>query len=382
MQFPAPTDMDLAIGYTGKIVSCEDALLVPWGEDRDDQICHVTDPKTGRRIYRHINLCDLPQDEYAARSLNGPRERLRGTYILAGYLSAHLGHCLVGTISTLWPLSQLEGQIDGILSFRITANPRHVEDRNEAAVANILRGLGIHLPIFTVRQPTQVDRLILAEKGIGSYKFARGSSYYHRFMRQRLSLPDEEIGRRARTKLYITRSELQAQRRGIVGEAAINRTFAAAGYEVVAPEKLPLSEQIAKYQTADAIVGLDGSPFHLIPSVCPTDAKIAIIRRRYSKTLNGVDFGGQFEAATGIVPTDIDCMIGEWRPVQTAKAGVNISVLDIEKVYQRLVSEGFLYATSELHFPSSEEIQSHLDEASIRSGADYEFVDFRIGDLA
>ena len=109
MQFPEPADMDLAIGYSGKIVSCKDALLVPWGDDRDQQICHVTDPKTGRLIFRHINLCDLPTNEYAVSSLNGPRERLRGTYILAGYLSAHLGHCLVGTIASLWPLSQLEG---------------------------------------------------------------------------------------------------------------------------------------------------------------------------------------------------------------------------------------------------------------------------------
>ncbi|MCT8330828.1 glycosyltransferase family 61 protein [Acidimangrovimonas sediminis] len=376
--------MDLAIGYKGQIVSCEDALLVPWGDDRDQQICHVTDPKTGRLIFRHINLCDLPQNEYAARSLNGPRERLRGTYILAGYLSAHLGHCLVGTISSLWPLSQLEGQIDGIVSFRITASPRQVEDRNEAAVAEILRSLGIHLPIFTVRQPTQVDRLILAEKGIGSYKLARGSSYYHRFMRQRLSLSDEELGKKARTKLYITRSQLQVQRRGIVGEAAIDRTFAAAGYEVVAPEKLPLSEQIAKYQTADAIVGLDGTPFHLIPSVCPTDAKIAIIRRRFAKSqnLDGVDFAGQFEAATGTAPTDIDCINGEWRPVETAKASPHIAVLDFEKVYQGLVAGGFLDTTSELHFPSSEEIQSQLDEAAIRIGAGYEFVDFRFSDVA
>jgi hypothetical protein len=381
MQFPAPTEMDLAIGYKGRIATCEDALLVPWGTDRE-HVCHVTDPGTGRLIYRHNNLCDLPQDAYAALSLDGPRQRLRGTYIIAGYLSPHLGHCLTGTISSLWPLSQLDGQIDGILSFSITTQPRHVEDRNEAAVAAILRGLGIHLPILTVRQPTQVDRLILAEKGIGSYKSSRGSSYYHRFMRQRLALPEEELGKRPRTKLYITRSELQAQRRGIVGEAAINRTFAEAGYEVIAPEKLPLSEQIAKYQTARVIVGLDGTPFHLIPSVCPSDAKIAIIRRRFSKRLDGVDFVGQFQAATGITPTDIDCIIGEWRPIEPAKSNAQLAVLDIEKVYQDLVSDGFLDATSNLHVPSSEEIQSHLDAAAVRVGAGYEFVDFRFGNVA
>lgn len=52
MHFPAPTDMDVAIGYKAQIVSCSDALLVPWGEGRD-QVCHVTDTDT-------VKLVDLP----------------------------------------------------------------------------------------------------------------------------------------------------------------------------------------------------------------------------------------------------------------------------------------------------------------------------------
>lgn len=379
MQFSAPTDKDLAIGYKGKVISCNDALLVPWGDSRD-QVCHVTDPDTGKLIYRHRDLCDLPLDGYATSSLDRPRERLSGAYILAGYISSHLGHFLVGTMSSLWPLSELEGQLDGILAFRMTARPRDVEDRDEANVSTMLKQLGIDLPFFTIRQPTQVDRLILGEKGIGSYKWARGSSHYHRFMRQRLSLSKGELGKRARTKFYITRSRLQAPRRGIVGEAAIDRTFADAGYEVIAPEKLPLSEQIAKYQTADVIVGLDGTPFHLIPSVSPTDAKIAVIRRRCEQSRHNVDFSGQIEAATGTAPTEINHMIGEWRPGENAKTRPNIAVLDLEKVYQDLVAGGFLDSTCELHFPTPEEIETQLDEASTQIGSGYEFVDFRLGD--
>ena len=378
MQFPAPTDMDLAIGYQGKIVSCSDALLVPWGESRD-QLCHVTDPNTGKLIYRHNDLCSLPLDEYATSSLNRSRERLRGTYIIAGYISAHLGHFLVGTVASLWPLSQLDGEIDGILSFRITARPRIIENRDEAAVSTMLKALGIDLPIITIREPTQVDKLILAEKGIGSYSRASGSSYYHRFMRQRNALSDEEVGKRARTRLYITRSKLQAIRRGIVGELAIERTFADAGYEVLSPETIPLSAQIAKYQTAAAIVGLDGTPFHLIPSVCPTDANVAIIGRRL-KSGPSVDFLGQFEAATGSPPTEINRMIGEFRPSEIAGSKPSIAVLDLEKVYQDLVAGGFLDASSKFHFPDREEIESVIDEATRRIGAPYELVDLRLGD--
>lgn len=377
MQIPAPTDMDLSMGYKGKIVCCDDALLVPWGESRD-QICHVTDPASGKLLFRHTDFCNLPLDDYAASSLNGPRERLHGTYILAGYISAHLGHFLVGSISPLWPLSLLDEKIDGILAFSIVARPRSIEDRVEADVSAMLKALGIDLPIVTVRQPTQVDKLIMAEKGIGSYSNARGSSYYHRFMRERNALTDEDVGKSARSKLYITRSKLQAIRRGIVGETALERTFADAGYEVLSPEKIPLSAQIAKYQTAAAIVGLDGTPFHLIPSVCPTDAKIAIIARR-QKSGPSVDFSGQFEAAIGTPSTEIVRIVGEWRPSENAMKKPPLAVLDLEMVYQDLVAGGFLDATSKLHFPDNDEIESTLDEASDHVGGHYQFWDFRLG---
>jgi hypothetical protein len=375
MQVPAPTEMDLASGYTGQATVCDNALLVPFGET-GDEICHVTDPSTGRMVYRHRDPCDLPLDDYGISVVDAPAQKLGGTYILGGYLSAHLGHFLTGTLAPLWALDHHDGPVDGVLCFIIGALDTERAERAKATATGYLKQLGIDLPILTVTEPTRVDHVILAEHGIGSYSRARGSSYYHSFMRKRNALTSEQLSRETRQKLYITRSKLKPARRGIVGEAAIEKTFAAAGYEIYAPEKYSLADQIAKYQTADTIVALDGTPFHLIPSVCPADARIAIVSRRGSVDEPSVDFAGQIEAAIGHEPFQINRIIGEWRLIHEARNKHPLAVLDLEKTYQDFVDGGFLDASTEKVFPTEQEIKAHLLEASVKVGAPYGYYDF------
>lgn len=376
MQVPAPTEMDLAHGYTGQATLCDNALLVPFGETRD-QVCHVTDPSTGRMVHRHRDPCDLPLDDYGARVAEAPAKHMAGTYILGGYLSAHLGHFLTGTLAPLWALDHHDGPVDAVLCFRIVANTPEKNRKDEAAASSFLKQLGIDLPIVTVTEPTRVDHLILAEHGIGSYRRARGSSYYHRFLRNRNALSTSDLAQQDRPKIYITRSQLSPTRRGIVGEEALEKTFAAAGYEVYSPEKFPLSEQIALYQKAKAIVALDGTPFHLIPSVCPADAQIAIVSRRGNEDDPSVDFAGQIEAAIGAAPLQINRIVGEWRQNSDAPNKLPLAVLDFEETYRDFVAGGFLDRDAQKSYPSDDEIDAQLLAASAKVGVAFSFHDFR-----
>ncbi|SLN30283.1 hypothetical protein ROA7450_01317 [Roseovarius albus] len=377
MVVPALTKLDIAKGYKGNLISCDNALLVPWGENRQEEICHVTDTGNNKMIYQHRDICDRPLSEYAAKSLNLPAKKLSGTYILSGYISSHLGHFLTGTLGPLWAMDHVKDHIDAILCFRIVANTPDKTKRDEENMCSYLEQLGIDLPVHTVTGPTCVDHLILSEPGIASYKNAQGSSYYHRFLRERNALHGHALRQKSRTKIYVTRSKLSVKRRGIVGESALEKTFAAAGYEIYSPEKFSLSEQIEKYQTASVIVGLDGTPFHLIPSVCPKNIKVAIISRRNHDGGPVVNFSGQFEAAIGTPSSIIHHIKGEWRPRDVANPNLNFSVLDFGEMYQDLVDGGFLEPSCQKFFPTTEEVEGHIHEIESNVGTPYELVEFQ-----
>lgn len=72
-----------------------------------------------------------------------------------------------------------------------------------------------------------------------------------------LSLPD--LGE----KLYLTRSRLPEGARRVWAEADLERELTAAGWRVIAPELLPIGQQLAHLAAARTIAGSLGSAFHL-----------------------------------------------------------------------------------------------------------------------
>jgi capsular polysaccharide biosynthesis protein len=69
-------------------------------------------------------------------------------------------------------------------------------------------------------------------------------------------------------QIYLTRRHLNVEnernpRRIVNNEADLESLFAESGFTIVAPEKLPLHEQIAIVGGADQIAGLKGSALHM-----------------------------------------------------------------------------------------------------------------------
>lgn len=70
----------------------------------------------------------------------------------------------------------------------------------------------------------------------------------------------EEPGPTAR--LYLTRANLDPALRMISGERAIEAIFTANGYEILAPESVPVLEQVRAFRRAEEISGFIGTAFH------------------------------------------------------------------------------------------------------------------------
>jgi capsular polysaccharide biosynthesis protein len=226
-----------------------------------------------------------------------PAERhLAGTYLFGGILSGHFGHMLVEGTGRLWALHG-RTEVAGVLFF---ARPFDKARQCGKMFAQMAALLGLP-PVTVLEAPVTVDRLILAEQGLGSGGLLNGRPEARAFLRDRLALvPAEGAGR----KFYITRSGQPARRGMIVGEASLEALFAEQGYEVIRPEDHKLARQVAMFRAASHVVGTEGSPFHLLAMAGQAGCKVAVIQRRRSPTF--AQICEQLETFIGGTVTRID----------------------------------------------------------------------------
>jgi capsular polysaccharide biosynthesis protein len=190
--------------------------------------------------------------------------RLPGTWLYGGHWMGHFGHFFTETLTTLWPR---DVTVDGCV-FHAFSNPR--EPKREWQL-ELLRLAGFDLPVRIVREePLRVERLLLPSRTVvldgGIHPAATtvwdrmaanatartGRGHADRVFFSRAAFHTQELGR-ARP---VRRSSEQ-------WDVSVDEAFAAAGFEVVHPEKLPLAEQISLAAGADVIAGNSGSALHL-----------------------------------------------------------------------------------------------------------------------
>jgi hypothetical protein len=240
------------------------------------------------------------------------RERLAGRWLYGGILYAHFGHVLTETLARLWALDHVGG-IDGILFFPL--DPAGDERLAREALAL----LGIALPVRTVTGAVEVEELVIAPQGMGTVDLMGGSPEFRDFVRTRLA------GRREPglpRRLYISRSRNRAERGSILGEARLEANLAAEGYAIFHPQEHDLAAQAAHYASAEAIVGPDGSPWHLVAYAAGAETRAAVIKRRPGRewamlALHLRQFGlGEVIAVEGR---------GGWAPGGVRRAGLSAS---------------------------------------------------------
>jgi hypothetical protein len=265
-------DPDLPLESRCRLVA--DALVVPPDGPERPQTCGAFEA-SGRFVTE--SLC---YSESALRPATIQPDhriavgRVSGTWLYGGVLSGHFGHMLCEATARLWALD-LPVDVSGILYF---ARP-HGRERQ---VARRFKPFADMLGLPTVRvleHAVSVERLLVPEQGFGAGELLCGRPEVRAFLRGRFgNVPTDGVGRH----IYITRSGQPVRRGVVLDELGIESLFRSAGYEVIAPETLPLEKQVAIFRGASAVVSTEGSALHLLSFVAAEDCRIAIIRRRPS----------------------------------------------------------------------------------------------------
>lgn len=196
-----------------------------------------------------------------------PRARLlEGTWLYGGHWIQHFGHFFTESVTTLWP--DLASSVEGVVFHSYMSRFRGISPWQTE-----LMGLTSYagLPVEIIEDdPLRVERLIVPTRSVVVNGWAEpeavgvwaamsaaaggGAALDPSGPRVFMSRTAFNAGKRAAGKVVRTSVER---------DLALDTAFAAAGFRVVAPETLPLVEQVRLAADASVLAGSAGTALHL-----------------------------------------------------------------------------------------------------------------------
>jgi capsular polysaccharide biosynthesis protein len=198
---------------------------------------------------------------------------LEGDWVFAGHWHGHFGHFLTETLTNLWPVQALSA--DGIVGMRIgvrapvsfgSAGIRPLEPKPWMQELLALAGLGGREILISHLKAVRVERLLVPERPVLIKHWVRPEAVE---LWRRISDTVGELG--ASRRVFLSRSRFNATvghggrppRTDPEWDALMDRSFAAAGFDLVYPEELSISEQIAIVRGVEVLAASKGSALHL-----------------------------------------------------------------------------------------------------------------------
>lgn len=201
---------------------------------------------------------------------------LQGEWLYGGHWIPHFGHFIVETVTTLWPARQ---QPVGLVFHKYLRERVVREDWMQRLLE--LAGYG-DLPVQVVgsRKNLRVERLVVPSRTVVANGWGHPQA---REVWERMAAPFR--GRGGPRRVFLSRTAFhEAARRTAPGrvrstperDRALDLAFAAAGFDVVAPETLSVDEQLALVADAEHVAGASGSALHLT-AFAPRGARVTEI---------------------------------------------------------------------------------------------------------
>lgn len=284
-----------------------------------------------------------------------PLSRLAGRHLWAGVYFGHFGHFLVETLSRLWAAKQA-----GVESVIFT--PRHSRLRDFVSYQQELIDLTLpDLPVRILREPVEVEELLVAGQGFGLGQISAGTAEFHAFIREAFrDIPAGDI-----ENVYISRTRFGGKG-GIINEQLVEANLTAQGYTAVYPEKLSIREQLSVFKGARRVVGLDSSAFHMLGFVANPDQRICILLRRNHPAYRHI--AEHIESFTGRAPDVVNELVADWMPERQKIANhVTWGEIDQPRLAQRLAELGLIADASLWRDASEEEFAAAVHLAAERS---------------
>ncbi|GGD14537.1 glycosyltransferase family 61 protein [Aquisalinus flavus] len=180
-----------------------------------------------------------------------PEGRLEGTYFHLGSIHNHFGHFLLEGLTRLWALELLEaaGQDCRFIMYEGQLQPYQEEI---LALAGVDADRIVHAP-----HATTVERLIVADPAYRTHRWVR-KEQDRVWDRIASGIPAEEDPQR---KIFLSRA--RTTDRPLENNDEVEALFAAAGYDIVSPETMSPTDQIAMVRQCRSLAGCVGSQMYL-----------------------------------------------------------------------------------------------------------------------
>lgn len=183
-----------------------------------------------------------------------PRRRLAGRWLYGGNLMGQFGHFVSETLTNLWPEP---ADVDGVVFHSFLWGPE-VKDWMRQLIA--LAGYSVPIHVVTARA-IGVEELVLPGRPlvINGWAHPQASQVWQRVASAVRPSPARRV--------YLSRNSFHQEngksRTSASFDVAMDELFCGLGFEVVAPEALPVREQVSLAAGAQILAGPAGSALHL-----------------------------------------------------------------------------------------------------------------------
>ena len=226
-------------------------------------------------------LCVGDNNWVAADPRSAPVDRsaevLEGRWLYGGHWMQHFGHFVAETLTTLWPDPGSMGELAGLVFHKYLKRP-WAEEAWQRRLLDLAGHAGLPVRVVDGRAGLRVESLVVPDRALVAHGWARPEA---RAVWDRIAAPGR--GRGGPSRVFLSRAGHNEQRRAAghrsaerstAGwDAGVDAVFAAAGFEVVRPETLPVDDQLALVADAGLVAGASGSALHL-SAFAPASARV------------------------------------------------------------------------------------------------------------
>ena len=222
-----------------------------------------------------------PADPGRLSSRSRRAERLEGTWLYGGHWMQHFGHFAIDTITTLWPVLDVQG----LVFHKYLKRPWSIEPW-QARLLELSGYGGLPVKVVDHGNPMTVQRLLVPGRAVVPRGWAHPQAVE---VWDRVA--SSATGHQSPARVFMSRTGHNERRRA-EGHRSGERTtaswdqgldgiFEQQGFAVVRPEELPLDEQLALVANADTVAGGSGSALHL-SAFAPSSTRVLEIGDRRS----------------------------------------------------------------------------------------------------
>ena len=239
-----------------------------------------------------------------------PKDHVPGKSLYLGHYTSHYGHFLLETLSRFWVLegkTPISSNYDYVVFHPFVHKTPSVERFSPAKISFAAFGIPSN-KVLILKEQQSFEHLTVPQSlfEINSHVAPSMSGVYKQILTYALSLPSHKVGfLRSLTgwagdgdlKIYVARRRARGYH-PMRNERAVENVFRDLGFKILHPERWRFEQQVALFQRADVLAGVEGSALHnsvfmragtrVISIGTPREPSGDILNQRLCDSLSGV----------------------------------------------------------------------------------------------